>query len=154
MSSYFNPNSLNFGYSPMVNSGYGGAADFTDIAQSQASNFMGANPGAGVGGGGGFLDSLSNWWSGGKDASGMTTNGAGGTVLGIAQGLGNAYMGMQQFGLAKKALKQGKEQFDKNYAAQKQTTNASLEDRQRARIASNADAYESVGSYMNRNGIK
>ena len=99
------------------------------------------------------MDSLSKWLGGSTDVNGVKTNGAGGSILGIAQGLGNAYMGMQQFGLAKKALKQGKEQFEKNYAAQRQTTNASLEDRQRARVASNAGAYESVGSYMQKNGI-
>lgn len=90
-----------------------------------------------------------------RDAvSGMTTGGWGSTALGAAQGLGNLYMGMQQYGLAKKALAQSKDQFEKNYAAQRTTTNASLEDRQRARVASNAGAYQSVGEYMNKNGIR
>lgn len=106
-----------------------------------------------VSGGGGLLDSISKWWSGGKDSSGIVTNGAGSSILGIAQGLGNAYMGLQQFGLAKKALAQSKEQFNKNYEAQKRTTNASLEDRQRARLAANPNGYESVGTYMNKNAI-
>lgn len=89
-----------------------------------------------------------------KNADGSTTGGWGSAALGVAQGLGNAYMGMQQYGLAKKALAQSKEQFERNYAAQRQTTNASLEDRQRARVASNPTAYQSVGDYMNTYGIR
>lgn len=88
-----------------------------------------------------------------KDANGISQSGWGGTALGIAQGLGNLYMGMQQYGLAKKALAQSKEQFDKNYAAQRTMTNASLEDRQRARVASNPGAYQSVGDYMQQNRV-
>ena len=105
--------------------------------------------GGDAGGGGIFSSFLQQ-----RDAKGMTSGGWGTTALGAAQGLGNLYMGMQQYGLAKKALAQSKEQFDKNYAAQRTTTNASLEDRQRARVASNAGAYQSVGEYMNQNGIR
>lgn len=103
-----------------------------------------------------------SWWDGAnkflfgsKDTqTGIQSNGAAGSILGVAQGFGNAYMGMQQFGLAKKALAQSKEQFERNYAAQRTTTNASLEDRQRARVASNAGAYQSVGEYMAKNGVR
>lgn len=80
--------------------------------------------------------------------------GWGGLALGAAQGLGNAWMGMKQYGLAQDAFKENKRQFNINYAAQKQLTNSQLEDRQRARVASNAGAYQSVGDYMNQNGIK
>ena len=62
-------------------------------------------------------------------------------------------MGMKQYGLAKDALNQAKEQYNKNYAAQKTTTNSSLEDRQRARVASSPNAYESVDTYMAQNRI-
>lgn len=68
--------------------------------------------------------------------------------------LGNSYMGMKQYGLAKQQFAESKRQYNQNYAAQRTLTNSQLEDRQRARVASNAGAYESVGSYMNRNGIK
>ena len=80
--------------------------------------------------------------------------GWGGLALGAAQGLGSLYMGMQQYNLAKDTLENSKAQFERNYEAQKTTTNSSLEDRQKARVASNAGAYESVGSYMQRNGVK
>lgn len=76
--------------------------------------------------------------------------GWGGLALGAAQGLGNAFMGMKQYGLAKKTLKENKRQFQENFNAQKKTTNASLEDRQRARVAANSGGYESVGDYMNK----
>lgn len=97
------------------------------------------------GGGGMFSNFLST-----KDQQGW-----GGTALGVAQGLAGAYLGMKQYGLAKDTLKHNKEMFAKNFDAQKRTTNASLEDRQRARLAGNGGSgYESVSSYMDKNGIK
>lgn len=83
-------------------------------------------------------------------------NGAGwgGLALGAIQGGANIFMGMKQYGMAKDALAQAKDQYDRNYAAQKTTTNAMMEDRQRARIASSPGAYVSVDQYMAQNGIK
>jgi len=86
--------------------------------------------------------------------TGQKVGGYGGLALGAAQGLGSLYLGMQQYNLAKDALANSKSQFERNFAAQKTTTNASLEDRQRARVASNAGAYQSVGEYMSQNGVK
>ena len=60
---------------------------------------------------------------------------------------------MKQYGLAKKTLEENKRQFQMNYDAQKQSTNTRLEDRQRARVASNSGAYQSVGDYMAANKI-
>lgn len=85
---------------------------------------------------------------------GTKVNGWGGAALGLLQGLGSAYMGMQQYGLAKDQLQFSKDSFAKNYGAQKSITNATMEDRQRARVASNPGAYQSVGDYMAQNGIK
>jgi hypothetical protein len=53
-----------------------------------------------------------------------------------------------------RCLKESKKQFSQQFGAQKQLTNSRLEDRQKARIASNPGAYESVGSYMGRYGVK
>ncbi len=89
-----------------------------------------------------------------RNADGTTSGGWGTAGLGVLQGLGSAYMGMKQYGLAKDAFAENKRQFGLNYDAQRTTTNSALEDRQRARVASNAGAYESVGNYMDRNGIK
>lgn len=88
-----------------------------------------------------------------NQATGAQQQGWGGLALGAAQGLGNAWMGMKQYGLAKDALKENKRQFNTNYEAQRKLTNAQLEDRQRARVAANSGAYQSVGDYMNKNGI-
>jgi len=86
--------------------------------------------------------------------NGMQQQGWGGLALGAAQGIGNAWMGMKQYGLAKDQLKENKRQYNQNFAAQRQTVNTQLEDRQRARVASNAGAYQSVGAYMDQNRIK
>lgn len=88
------------------------------------------------------------------DKNGVKTNGWAGAALGLGQGLLQGYQGMQQYGLAKKAFKEGQRQYNQDYAAQKQLTNANLEDRQRARVASNSGAYQSVSEYMEKNGIK
>lgn len=108
-------------------------------------------------GSGGIFDSLKSWGQSsgflGSTENGITSQGWGGLALGGAQALGNAWMGMQQYGLAKDQLAQSKKQFDLNYGAQQKTTNAALEDRQRARVASNPGAYASVGDYMKKNGI-
>lgn len=106
----------------------------------------------------GVMDQFNDWFNNSgflqkKDASGMTSGGWGTAGLGIAQGLGNAWMGMQSLKVAKDTLKANKEQFALNYGAQKQTTNTALEDRQRARVAANSTAYQSVGDYMNKNRI-
>lgn len=89
-----------------------------------------------------------------RNKDGTGSNGWGGMALGIMQGLGSAFMGMKQYGLAKEQLQFAKDSFEKNYAAQRSITNANLEDRQRARVASNPGAYQSVGDYMAQNGIK
>jgi hypothetical protein len=97
---------------------------------------------------GSFLDSLasfSNSFFGTRDTPGWS-----GQTLGAVQGLGNLWMGMKQYGLAKEKLAESKRQFELNYDAQRKLTNSQLEDRQRARVASNPGAYQSVGDYMSK----
>lgn len=89
-----------------------------------------------------------------RNVDGTTSGGYGTAALGALQGLGSLYLGMQQYNLAKDALANSKDQFNRNFAVQKNLTNSQLEDRQRARVASNAGAYQSVGEYMNQNGVK
>jgi hypothetical protein len=88
-------------------------------------------------------------FTGSKDAPGW-----GAPVVGAINGLGSAFMGMQQYGLAKKTFDESRRQFNLNFDAQRSLTNSRLEDRQRARVASNPGAYQSVGDYMNRYGVK
>jgi hypothetical protein len=106
----------------------------------------------------GMFSGLGDWMNNsgvlGKTlADGTKMQGWGAPALGLASGLMNGWMGMQQLRLAKDTLASNKEQFNKNYEAQRKTTNASLEDRQRSRVASNSTAYQSVGDYMKKNGI-
>ncbi len=96
-----------------------------------------------------FLDGMMGWT--GED--GVEHNGWGSAALGAGQGLLSGYLGMKQYGLAKDQLAEGKRQFNQNFEAQRQTTNTRLEDRQRARRASNRGAYQSVGDYMNEHGV-
>ena len=102
---------------------------------------------------GGFDPSWTDKLTGYKLPDGTSVNGFGGMALGALSGLGNLFMGMQNYGLAKDQLKFQKDAYNKNYAAQAKTTNASLEDRQAARVASNPGAYQSVSEYMNKNRI-
>lgn len=87
------------------------------------------------------------------DPSGMEVGGMGPLALGAFSGLANTFMGMKQYGLAKDMFKRNQEEFERNYAAQRTLTNAELEDRQRARVASNPGGYVSVGEYMKQNGV-
>lgn len=84
--------------------------------------------------------------------SNRNSQGWGGLALGATSGLVNSFLGWQQLRQAKDALATSKDQFERNYAANRQLTNSRLEDRQRARVASNP-GYESVGSYMDRNRV-
>lgn len=94
-----------------------------------------------------------NWTSSIDPKTGLKTTGILDYGIGALSGLGNLFMGMQNYGLAKDQLKFQKDAYNKNYAAQAKTTNASLEDRQAARVASNPGAYQSVSDYMAKNRI-
>lgn len=151
--------SLNF---PSLGSDYSSLLDFGNNSYSPVSDYLGSAPklaaqvgAVGTGSAVARPDFLS-WDSflGGKNADGTSSNGWGGAALGLIQGLGSAYMGMKQYGLARDQLQFSKDAFNKNYAAQAKMTNSMLEDRQRARMASNPGAYQSVGDYMAKNGIQ
>lgn len=75
-----------------------------------------------------------------------------GNVVNGALGAGKLFMGMQQYGLAKEQLAQAKEQYAKNYAAQKSMTNSALSDRQVARNAA-GPGYQDTAGYMSQYGI-
>jgi hypothetical protein len=145
--------------------GSGGGFNLDPLSQNFAEygfgggSAAGYNPvGATANGGGGFMGGVSDWWNNtplfGSTKDGVKTDGMLGDLMGVGKGLMGAYLGMKQYGLAKDTLKFNKQVHSQNYAAQKNMTNSSLEDRQKARIASNSGAYESVGSYMDKNGIK
>lgn len=106
-----------------------------------------------IGGGGtsnpGFMDGMTGY----TQADGNQVNGWGGLALGTMQGLASGYLGLKQYGLAKDQLNESKRQFQLNFDNQKKLTNAELEDRQTARVASNPNAYRSVSEYMGNNGV-
>lgn len=75
--------------------------------------------------------------------------------LGTMAGIGNMFLGMKQYGLAKDQFAENKRQYNQNYEAQKGLTNSQLADRQAARIAaSGAAGRESVADYMAKYGVK
>jgi hypothetical protein len=87
-----------------------------------------------------------------RDANGAHMGYAGAGIAG-ANMLLSGYVGLQQLSLAKESLAAAKNQFSLNFANSAKSTNSALEDRQRARVASNAGAYQSVGDYMNQNRV-
>jgi hypothetical protein len=91
---------------------------------------------------------------GGALADGTKTMGAVAPILQGAGALGNVWMGMKNYGLAKDSLKEGKRQFNMNYGAQRDSTNTFMEDRQKTRYASNPNFYESPTTYMEKNRIR
>lgn len=101
----------------------------------------------GSGGSGGWLDSI---LGGNGDMSGLQMGQLG---LGGVNSLLQGYLGFQNLGLAKKQYQSQLDQFNKQWSANKKLTNASLADRQAARVASNPNAYQSVDDYMKKYGI-
>lgn len=91
---------------------------------------------------------------GGTEANGTQSLGWAAPAVGIGSAIMGGINGNKQLKLAEGQLKEGKRQFDLNYGAQRTTTNTQLEDRQRARVASNPSGYESVSSYLDKNRIK
>ncbi len=85
-----------------------------------------------------------------NNKTGISTNGwVGGAVEGV-QAIGDMYSSMKQFGLAEDQFDESKRQYNQNYQAQVKNYNTDLEDRQRARVASNPTGYQSVAEYMTK----
>jgi hypothetical protein len=136
----FNPNYVSPG--PGVPNPSGGlrggyTADLMGEWGGPGKTAMGANES-----GGGFMDNML-----GKDGWGNLA------LSGVSAGL-QGFMGMKQLALAKDQLDFQKQSFNKNYGAQKQTTNTQLRDRQRRRYAEQPDSYVSPDEYMKQNRIK
>ena len=94
-----------------------------------------------------------NWFNRATDwASGNTELLKLGAGL-ITGGFG-AWNGMKQNNLLERSMKQQSNQFREQMDISKQNMNRNLVDRQRARVASNPNAYESVDSYMKKYGVK
>lgn len=128
----------------------------TSIGASTTAGTMPAGPGnlfSNLFGDGGMFSKQSLF--GGTDAkTGVSSLGWAPTALGIGQAIFGGIQGNKAMKMAQDSFKEGKRQFDLNYGAQRQSINTQLEDRQRARVASNPGAYESVGDYLDKNRIK
>ena len=94
----------------------------------------------------GWLGTANNWMSNNAD---LMKAGIGAITGGIG-----AWQGMQQNKLMRENMQQQAGQFREQMNLSKQNINRNLEDRQRARVASNPVAYESVDSYMKKYGVK
>jgi hypothetical protein len=108
-----------------------------------------AGPGTGTGG----ISNLSWGSEGMKQAIGLGV----GALQGIG-GIGQAYLGMKNYGLAKQQLAQNKQQYWNNFTSQARLTNAELRDRQnarnaRARAVGDPGSTMSTEDYMKMNSI-
>lgn len=91
-------------------------------------------------------NAFSNWLSNNADL----LKAGGGLLVG---GFG-AWNGYNQNKLMKQNLQMQASQFREQMDISKQNINRNLEDRQRARVAGNPQAYESVSDYMKKYGVK
>ena len=136
-------NGLNFNYGNNAFGSYdtGGVSQASNVADTAAST--------------GLLSGLFNRESmfGGTNANGQTMGGWVSPLASIGSAIFGGIQGNNQLKLAEKQMKEARRQFDTNYSAHRQSLNPQMEDRQRARVASNSSAYESVDDYMNRNRI-
>lgn len=109
-------------------------------------------------GGGGFFSgdgvfSKNSMFGGTDTATGIVTKGWAPVALGLGQAFLGARQGREALSLARDQFDESRRQFDLNFNTQRQTLNTAMEDRQRARVASNPGAYESVDDYMNKNRV-
>lgn len=148
------------GYTPQLNLG-----NLTGYQVPQVPQVAAAGGAGTTAAGGGMFQGLSDIWDGdgffgkksllgGTDDKGVTTKGWAPVALGIGQAIMGGIQGRQAMQLAQDQFKESKRQFNLNYGAQRQSINTDLEDRQRARVAANPGAYQSVSEYMNQNRIK
>lgn len=126
--------------------------------QDNAPSFPSANiggTGVSADSAGGMFDGLfsRNSMFGGEQADGTMSGGWVSPLASIGGAIYGGIQGNKQLKLAQDQFKEGKRQFDQNFQAQRTTTNTQIEDRQRARVASNPGAYESVDSYVKRNSV-
>lgn len=91
---------------------------------------------------------------GGKLADGSSQMGLVPAGLGTANALLSGWLGMQQYGLAKKQINASIESGKRNFNAQAKTINSQLEDRQRYRNQMQPGANQDTASYMAKYGVR
>lgn len=115
--------------------------------------FGGGGAGSPTTGGGGGLFSRQSLFGGTDANTGISTGGWAPVALGAGQAIFGALQGNKAMNLAQDQFDESKRQFNLNFDAQKKTINTQLEDRQRARVASNATAYENTDDYLRKNRV-
>lgn len=144
-------NDFTFGLGDLLgNMGYG------DGAPSMLTPNVGGAPGIAAASQGGMWNSLfsrNSLFGGADPATGALSSGWVSPIASLGSAIFGGIQGGKQLKLAESQFKENRRQFDANFAAQRQTINTQLEDRQRARVASNPGAYESVDSYIKRNAV-
>ena len=136
-------NMANYGSAqPGMNpSGYAGA---------QPGMMLPGNPGNAGGGEVSWLDKLLGYQDGEVFNPGYLKTG-----VDVVGGIGNLYLGMKQYGLAKDQFAENKRQYNQNFEVQKNLTNSALADRQRGRLAAQPNAnHPSLSEYMSKYGVK
>jgi hypothetical protein len=96
-------------------------------------------------------------WEWGSPQMGQAIGLGMGALQGIG-GLGQVYLGMKNYGLAKQQLAQNKQQYWNNFTSQARLTNAELRDRQNGRNAAaarngNPESTMATEEYMKLNSI-
>lgn len=119
--------------------GMGTNPTYQSVGESMGFQMPNATPASG-------FQSVSNWMSNNGD---LLKAG-----LGLVTGGLGAWNGYQQNSLLRDQMNQQASQFREQMDLSKSNYNSRLEDRQRARVASNPTAYESVQDYMKKYGAK
>lgn len=155
---------MNMLQSSVSNGGYGSLFNSTQpgINDYITSNF---NQSAGIGQDGGFSPMSAFGGTGGGAATGFSgmmgkfgdwanqNQGLIGLGTGLLQGISSIYQGNKAMGLYERQLNNQIQTSERNYQNQRQTVNAQLADRQRARVASNSTGYLGVDEYMKKYGV-
>lgn len=129
---------------------FGGGQQTPMSFGTQAGNIIGSPAAPGMFG---DLFSRQSMFGGTNPTTGVSTGGWAPIALGAGQALFGAMQGNKATKLAENQFKESVRQFDLNFNAQRKTINTELEDRQRARVASNPGAYESVPDYLKKNSV-
>lgn len=122
-------------FSSLTDKPAGFTGGFSDISNMSDLSAWGKNSG--------LLDNI--------DSKGIKTQGMLGAGFGVAQGIGNAYFAMKNYGLAKDTFNENKRQYDQNYNMQKDLTYAALADRQNGRHRNNPTTQASWEDYKKAN---
>lgn len=102
----------------------------------------------------GYTPTTMEWLTGFYNPkTGMTTQGVGQLGLGAVDALLGGYMGMKQYGMAKKQLAFQQDAFNKNYEAQRSSYNRDIESRARDIASRERLGDDYVNDYVKKHSI-